>query len=700
MEDIMRMSFDRISSNALREGLEEMAISVVNKYRRMQILLQNGPYECGTGYGFIDACISAGIGGEVWNKNCVTIKVTQFTHESHYAAHKNIMLNKNHVWNYATREAVQKVIKNDFIKRRAKEKARMIGLTYWPALLENHGVDPMVFVAAERVLQQRHGLWGDRDMNGIISQGGWDMMGQHGASPTQVATHWKTSGCKDSQKFRFLVMNRMYDTKKGDSITFLRYCQRGLRWLVTHADSVNSYSRKAVAALGRISAPLRWAAISELDVLPTQKIRIRDLNWAAVKTAQKGSRSARAFMPEQMRNQVAWVEAGYFDYAFRRSEMGALLEINPTELRIGALNQICESRSDLAEILPAAQLVRLFGADVRAIRQFVGERTTHDAGQFTLPKGRVSPAWGQLVLQAPSMINLVGMAHEIETMLGRVPSTVAEVREVIKDLPIVGQFGILSSQLGISAREESDYTKLFSSSTKQFVGVPAPGGFVGLTDGEYTVRQLGHDDPAQPLAGRLVDCCQHLHGAAASCAMAAWQQGNAAIWAVYKGRTMVGQSFVWRSKKGTSVVLDSVECLYAHAEKVGIMMQMAAKAVVGIMGVNKVFVGNTSYGASHRLRNGEMEPTPECSFALGYSDAFRGVYLVAEVSDKVKCLGGKAMRKSMAGAVAAAQDEVQRLIVNELQEDSGVGCEHCGAEVHPMCEVCPSCGANIAEWVE
>jgi uncharacterized OB-fold protein len=38
--------------------------------------------------------------------------------------------------------------------------------------------------------------------------------------------------------------------------------------------------------------------------------------------------------------------------------------------------------------------------------------------------------------------------------------------------------------------------------------------------------------------------------------------------------------------------------------------------------------------------------------------------------------------------------------INELLEGSGVFCEYCNAEVHPDCEICPSCGHNISEWID
>jgi uncharacterized OB-fold protein len=55
----------------------------------------------------------------------------------------------------------------------------------------------------------------------------------------------------------------------------------------------------------------------------------------------------------------------------------------------------------------------------------------------------------------------------------------------------------------------------------------------------------------------------------------------------------------------------------------------------------------------------------------------------------------------MARAIAEAQRNQPTIApANELMEGSGVFCEFCEAEVHPDCEICPSCGQDIAEWVD
>ena len=194
-----------------------------------------------------------------------------------------------------------------------------------------------------------------------------------------------------------------------------------------------------------------------------------------------------------------------------------------------------------------------------------------------------------------------------------------------------------------------------------FVGIPAP---VGIEAGDYSLQQLDAYDKLQPLAGRLVNCCQHLHGAAASCARSAWLEGDAAIWAVWRDGQMVAQAFVWRSDDGSDVVLDSVECLGGHGYAVAPLFAAAAKSAVGRLGVRRVLVGTSAFGATSvvaAMAAGERFARPECRF-LRYTDA-RQVVVLAECAMPQ---GGKLL--------AADHDVAPTQAVNELLPDSGVFC--------------------------
>ena len=609
-------------------------------------------------------------------------------------------------WSVVPRAAIQAVLRETRQVARAKARAADLGLAYWPALIDGHGVTPAAFVAAEAVMAPVHGLYG---VDG--GRGGWDSCGYWGVSPQAVADAWLKAGCRDTPKFRAMVRNSLYRSlaKKGDTLPFLTNLVRGSRWLNRHGEHlpwgvVASLARKAKAALGRLSAPLRWAALSGVNAPEgTARIRIRDLNWEAVKVAQRGSRAAQQFLPEVIRHQVEWVAAmpHLFNFRMTRESMGVMLGVSPRDVPMGTVETLLDGLHMTgdggvwaAELWPRVQLARLFGRDLRALMQFVGERSLHDAGQFSLPPGRVNPAWGKLVLQAPSLAAYTAQFGMVEAALGRVPRDQAEFRAVMGEIP-AASIGVLAREYKLDSRAEADYIRLFETPHKQFCGVPAP---VELVTGEYSLRQLAADDPLQVLAGLAVNCCQHLHGAAASCARLAWTDGNAAIWGVFKGLRMVGQTFVWRSASGEGLVMDSVECLTGHEDRVGAMLTAAANTVLGRMGVTRVYVGNYNNGATRVVAPAApVVATPAAGVKLSYTDATKA-RLVAEAT--MPAVPAATLRQVMAQAVTEAQAAVVPVVFNELLEDSGVFCEHCNAEVHPDCEICPSCGANIAEWVE
>lgn len=184
--------------------------------------------------------------------------------------------------------------------RAAKQWAAAYGIAYWPAFAygdKSPSRDAMV--AAEAALSPKHGLYGEIRQDGLRSTGGFDSYGHHGLSGHDVQRLWFLAGCKDTAKFQFLIKNwakDMPDFKKGDSISFCVNYQRGWRWFNANTKGIKAVagirfmpwlSRKAIAALGRLSPTLRWAAVSSLPEWEDAVVlRIRDLDWDAVKRAQ------------------------------------------------------------------------------------------------------------------------------------------------------------------------------------------------------------------------------------------------------------------------------------------------------------------------------------------------------------------------------------------------------------------------------
>jgi hypothetical protein len=579
--------------------------------------------------------------------------------------------------------------------------ARRVGLAYWPALLGQWKIDPRVFARVERWLENQ----GFEPWDGRGSHGGWDSEGTRGISPADVERSFFAAGCKTGPKFWAQLRLRQAFQKikgspfswsdlfarKGESAAQFRAFARGAVWIGKNRHFIGcDLSRKAVIAIGRLSANVRWAAIYGVA---GANVRIRDLNWSAVAEAQKGLHAALRFMPPAVQKAVLWhkhmptvATAGMQKAAWH------MLPVNPASMPLAVLRRTLDAVGyEPADILPVVNLVRLFGRDEAAMRRFVGGRTLHDAGQFTLPLQELAPGWGALVLQAPTILRWSASFAEAEDLLGgRVPRSPAEFRTLVES----GALGISgwAEEAHLSSDEVSDYDTFFQENPhKGFEMVPAP---QGCAAGEYRLEQLQANDPLQVLAGRLVDCCQHLHGAGASCARQAWTEPAAAIWAVYKGRTMVGQSFVWRSRDDR-LVLDSVECLIGHERGVAEVTLLAAQSVLGRLGVVAVDVSTTSYGATEMVaysaEDRRSRSAPEAVFRLGYTDAH---------SVKALCVvPGEAVIGTARSASYEAAEQAHAA-VNEITPGSGVFCEHCDAEVHPDCEICPSCGADISEWVE
>jgi hypothetical protein len=107
---------------------------------------------------------------------------------------------------------------------------------------------------------------------------------------------------------------------KSLSIRQLRDLKRGQKWLSLHfgwSGESHYFSTKAIIVLGRISPAARKAAVEGLDfsayqggeILPegryrSPKIRIRDLNWGAVKALQ--TMTSTEVCSRYLRGRYAW----------------------------------------------------------------------------------------------------------------------------------------------------------------------------------------------------------------------------------------------------------------------------------------------------------------------------------------------------------------------------------------------------------
>lgn len=601
--------------------------------------------------------------------------------------------------------------------RRAKAAARRVGLAYWPALLGGSRIDPAAFVAAEAVLARlAGGCW----VSQTAQRGGWDAEGHHGLNVRHVETAWLLAGAKDGPKFRAIIaaayrlgeMKRkalgasarevlLRLVRRSSSLRDVTAIFRALRWAFRPGRcwSGARLDHNAAVALGRLSPACRWAALSGVAETGTL-LRLRDLNWEAVKVAQqRGPRAAARFMPAGVASGAAWQRFAP-EWA---TEARAAALLNPEVAGVPAgpfrhwMAAALAQGTDVGNALrPALALARLFGRDVAAAARFIGRRSIHDAGQVNLPEERFSSGWGAWLVAHPSGWARVNLLAAIEKELGgRLPASAAEFRAVADTVAKRDPSAWLLA-LGVTPAGVRDYLHLFAAPGKAWEAVPG----VQVEQGEYSLCRLEAGDPEGVAVGLLTDCCQHLHGAAAACARAVWTRADAAVWALRKKGSIVAQAFCWVSNEG-DLVLDSVEALGGQDTEVLARLfqagaeQVLGKQVLGKLSVRRVLVGNTHYGASQAIAPaGARVSTPRPMFGdFGYTDAQNGCRVVAEDAEA-------GIPDAFVAAVVKVEATPEAVPVNALLEGSGVYCEHCESEVHPLCEVCPACGQDISEWVD
>lgn len=168
-----------------------------------------------------------------------------------------------------------------------------------------HGIDPRAFLHGARWLARRFGV--RNRATGAF--GGWDAQSHWGVSAQDVRRAWLLAGCRPSGKFFILladapasVTSGMFGrARRADTIADLLRLRRGLRRLAAFqrqcaAPDARYWSRLALMALGRLSAPLANALLLAVPAEMPAPIRVRDLPWAEVARVQAmlaGDRSGR-----------------------------------------------------------------------------------------------------------------------------------------------------------------------------------------------------------------------------------------------------------------------------------------------------------------------------------------------------------------------------------------------------------------------
>lgn len=455
----------------------------------------------------------------------------------------------------------------------------------------------------------------------------------------------------------------------------------GLRWWLKRKP-VSGYkplpvvkNKKFFELLGKLSGRLRWAAISGMGSL--EAVTHRDLDWGAVDRAQSNDRFAASYMPKKGATKWLWQQTHG-----AVPSITTAMNINPFSVKkkglVFALSQFEGQSLTLTENVDAAvRLALLFGNNVVAMRTWAQHYGSwHDAGTV-LPATQLKlRCWATLLAKAPA--KMLSVVHAIEQLDGNEAFASNQTADNAVELA--------RRVYSVASLTENEKQFLATAINKKWEGCP----HVLICDGQYVLEKVASNSYQNLTAGRETHCCQHLGGAARSCAISAWEQGDCAIYAVYKNGAMVAQSFAWRNTSGKKLVFDSVECLGDNSTVVSLFVK-AAQQIVGRLGIEKVCVGDSNYGITVAVASagGKMVAKPTPAFNLGYSDVRNHVTILASMKPVVKAIASP----------KPVPVQVCDTAVNELSDDSDVYCEHCGAQVHLACEICPSCNANIAEWV-
>ena len=457
---------------------------------------------------------------------------------------------------------------------------------------------------------------------------------------------------------------------------------------------------KLLERLHKLSPLARWAIASKLP--KEGDISHRDLDWGFLASLKR--KEMLEHVPYELRLRAQWRDLGIqtpkdVSFSPRGLATGTIKAVMAwvNEVEKGFCLQSFTRPENFDAVI---RLALLFGRDqvgcTRYLRDYMELRAmdvcsgrllaAHDAAQ-KLPVVKVASGWKAFVVNNFSstfFAEVMDNMEEVEEVCGGVPASVGEARHKFMLAGVPWHFDLNTRELAF----------VLANPPKNFEMCPD----VLLREGEYRLVKLDSADTRQLTAGRLTDCCQHLRGAGAACAVLAWTSPACAIYAVFKGGRMVAQTFAWRGEDG-SLVFDSIESLRnINKEAVLPLFAQAAEKLLDELGVTRVLVGINGHGITREFsslyaRTSVKTPTPLVK--LGYSDASGGCKVVCEAIIMPPIDGEEPDPVVDYGpALNGVQDSA-----NDLMEDSGVFCEHCGVEVHPACEVCPACGMDISEWV-
>lgn len=483
--------------------------------------------------------------------------------------------------------------------------------------------------------------------------------------------------------------DNLYDEYPFKGETFGRYMkrQRGI------ARATKPCTSGCLRILGKMS---RQAVRVLLDAsVPSggyEKIRTKDLNWAALREWQKLSKieqtslmGARESWRHVMKRAPKFIDLMDKKHRFHIQKVG-----NPKNFI--KMMMLWGKNNPAAMAQPIMELSKLFSSPnevKRLLDDPTSEREVHDLGQFQYTG--TWPSWKGFFMKNKGTLHRANHCTTWEAQNERLPKSAQELNLFAQKQRYVGasnmQLVEVAAKCGISEDSYMEYERLYER-TKTAESCP----FVEVSNGDYCLYKLSHDDPRGAMLGLMTDCCQHLDGAGSSCAEHGVTRSTSAFYVVERKGEIVAQSWAWRGKKG-ELVFDSIEGLSGYNnEVIRSLFVEAADLMLGKLGISAVHVGDTSYGLTRNLfGNAPDAVAAEMVEHCSYSDAKH---------QKLICKGESLGKfKGKRNLPAKSTDDRAHQDFNRLVEGSDVFCEYCDAEVHPDCNICPECGRDISEWV-
>ena len=481
-------------------------------------------------------------------------------------------------------------------------------------------IDPMAFKIAVEITNRICGI--KEDGHNFDSASVWGM------SPSLIGKAWFANGAKDGAKFRLFLSEMAYVLKqrgridffgniipkKGDSIEFYRDYLKGVRFLENSTDNGRyRYSRKATRVLGKLSRVARVAAIRNIDTMEmmnSERVRIRDLNWDAVKYWLSKSKREQTKL-------FSVKEAWYALYKRVPNGIDNDSSVHPSNLDKVMLKSFRMLMSDKPEnedfgsfSEPAIRLSYFF-RDSQSVKRFIvkgGFTSVHDAGQFILPQRVDLDFWKRMALRDPNFLKFSGAFYTIERLvkkgdIKKLPESLTDLKEAASlcSYEDVGNMEVsfIAASYNLSENDAKKYDDFFKNNPrKSFESIP----HVFIEGGDYTFEKMDGFDIEGPFLGLATSCCQHLSSVGAPCAKAGYRSGFSGFYVVRKNNEIVAQSWAWRSEDG-SLVFDSIEAKSSTSESaIAEIYMAAAKELIGKLGVTQVLVGNTGYGLTLNVK--------------------------------------------------------------------------------------------------